>query len=114
MKANYKRNKKLTQKDMQFIQELADEEFNNRIHELYSDCQKDIAVQFTAAVMVTLEQWYGFGKERQCKFFEHLNNTYADLEGIGFVGKTCPTDLVLHIKEKFGIDLEKEIKVELK
>lgn len=114
MRANYKRNKKLTQKDMQFIQELADEEFNNRIRELYSECQKDIACQLTAAVMVTLSQWYGWGPKRQRDFFSHLNNTYADLSGVGFTKVVNPTDLVELVKEKFGIDLEKEIIVELK
>ena len=114
MKANYKRNKNITQKDMQFIQEIADEEFNNRIHELYSECQKDIAVQFTAAVLVTLEQWYDWDKNEIRNFFDNLNVTYADLEGVGFVGRVCPRELVEHVKESLGIDLEKEILVELR
>lgn len=114
MKCNYRRNKKLTQKDVQFIQKVADEEFLSRQRELYLECQNDIACQLTAAVMVTLNQWYGWGPKRQRDFFSHLNNTYADLSGVGFTKVINPTDLVELVKEKFDIDLEKEISVELK
>ena len=114
MKCNYRRNKKLTQKDMKFIQDVADKEFLSRQRELYLECQNDIACQLTAAVMVTLNQWYGWGPKRQRDFFAHLNNTYTDLGGVGFAKEVSPTDLVDLVKEKFGIDLEKEIAVELK
>lgn len=119
MKANYKKNigtryQPLTAQEKKVIQEEADKEFNRRYSELYLMMQKSIAVQYTAAVMTTLEQWYGWGSQRQRQFFDRVNNTYADMGGVGFSGEYDALDLVEHIKEKFGIDLNEEIEVELK
>lgn len=119
MKANYKKRlgtlyQPLTEKEKRIIQEEADKEFNRRYSELYSMMQKNIAVQYTAAVMTTLEQWYGWGAQRQRQFFDRVNSTYADMGGVGFSGEYDSLDLVEHIKEKFGIDLFAEIEVELK
>jgi hypothetical protein len=119
MKANYKKNlgtryQALTAKERRIIQEEVDRDFEKRNRELYLECQNDIACQLTAAVLVTLEQWYDFEPNDLKKFFERLNNTYEDLSGVGFVKAITPTDLVDHVKEKIGIDLEKEISVELR
>lgn len=119
MRANYKKRigtrcQPLTEREKQVIKEEADKEFSERYNELQAKIQKDIAIQYIATVMYTLETWYGWGAKRQREFMNRVGESFKDMEGIGFVGPFNADDLRDHIKEKFGIDLEKEIQIEFK
>lgn len=118
MKANYNANtgrgryKHFSSKELQIIKEEADKEFAKRCDELQAKIQKDIAIQYVATVMYTLEVWYGWGAKRQRRFMNRVGESFKDMNGVGFVGSFNADDLKNHIKEKFGIDLDNEIQVE--
>lgn len=117
MKANYKKRigarcQELTAKEISIIKAEADKEFAERYNELQGKIQKDIAVQYVATVMYTLETWYGWGKKRQRQFMERVADSFEAMNGVGFIGPFNADDLKEHIKEKFDIDLDKEIQIE--
>lgn len=112
MKANYRNS--LSKKERQIIEEEANRQFNEKYNELQMKIQKDIAVQYIATVMWTLETWYGWGAKRQKQFMERVGESFNDMSGVGFIGEFNADDLKNHIKEKFGIDLDKEIQIEFK
>lgn len=86
------------------ITEIVNEEFIKKKHELYSSVVQDITVQVLATVLVTLELWYGWKKERLKKLIETIHSEEEDmvmnnLTTIGFVER---------LKAMYGIDLMEE------
>jgi hypothetical protein len=86
-------------------------EYSRRYQEHQNAIQKDIAVQLVAAVLHTLNVCEGFGAKRLRRFFNELNGTFEDMNGVGFAGEFDCDDLAEEVREKFEIDLESEIKV---
>lgn len=85
-------------------------EYSRRYQEHQNAIQKDISVQLVAAVLHTLHVCEGFGEKRLRRFFAELNGTFEDMSGVGFAGEFDCDDLAELVREKFGIDLESEIK----
>lgn len=86
-------------------------EYARRYQEHQNAIQKDISVQLVAAVLHTLNVCEGFGEKRLRRFFDELNSTFEDMNGVGFAGEFDCDDLAETVREKFGIDLKSEIKV---
>jgi hypothetical protein len=84
-------------------------EYTRRYQEHQNEIQKDITVQLIAAVLYTLNVCEDFGKKRLRRFFEELNGTFEDMNGVGFAGEFDADDLTALVRERFGIDLEAEI-----
>lgn len=93
------------------VMKEVEREYTRRYQEHQNAIQKDISVQLTAAVLYTLNICEGFGAKRLRRFFEELNGTFEDMNGVGFAGEFDCDDLAEAVREKFGIDLESEIKV---
>lgn len=85
-------------------------EYSRRYQEHQNAIQKDISVQLTAAVLYTLNVCEGFGAKRLRRFFEELNGTFEDMNGVGFAGRFDADDLTELVRERYGIDLKSEIK----
>ena len=85
-------------------------EYSRRYQEHQNAIQRDISVQLTAAVLYTMNVCEGFGKTRLRRFFDELNGTFEDMGGVGFAGEFDCDDLTGLVRERFGIDLENEIK----
>lgn len=92
------------------VRKEVEREYTRRYQEHRNTIQKDVAVQLTAAVLYTLNVCEGFGAKRLKRFFEELNGTFGDMDGVGFAGSFDADDLTELVKERFGIDLESEIK----
>ena len=85
-------------------------EYSRRYIEHQREISRDLAIQFTAAALYTLNVCEDFDCEHLRKFFNALNGTFEDMNGVGFAGEFDCDDLTELCKERFGIDLENEIK----
>lgn len=92
------------------VMKEVEREYSRRYQEHQNAIQKDISVQLTAAVLYTLNVCEGFGAKRLRRFFEELNGTFEDMNGVGFAGRFDTDDLTELVRERYGIDLESEIK----
>ena len=86
-------------------------EYMRRYQEHQNAIQKDIAEQLLAAVLYTLNVCEGFGKARLRRVFDEINGTFEDMAGVGFAGEFDCDDLTELVRERFGIDLKKEVRV---
>ena len=93
------------------VMKEVEREYMRRYQEHQNAIQKDITVQLTAAVLYTLNVCEGFGAKRLRRFFEELNGTFEDMNGVGFAGSFDTDDLTELVREKFGIDLKAEVRV---
>ena len=91
------------------VKKLVKRECLIQYDEIRKEIAKDIAEQLTAAVLYTLNVCEGFGEKRLRRFFEELNGTFQDMDGVGFAGSFDADDLTSLVREKFGIDLAAEI-----
>lgn len=92
------------------VMKEVEREYSRRYQEHQNAIQKDISVQLTAAVLYTLNVCEGFGAKRLRRFFEELNGTFEDMNGVGFAGRFDTDDLTELVRERYGIDLKSEIK----
>ena len=92
------------------VMKEVEREYTRRYQEHQNAIQKDISVQLTAAVLYTLNICEGFGAKRLRRFFEELNGTFEDMNGVGFAGRFDADDLTELVRERYGIDLKSEIK----
>lgn len=92
------------------VMKEVEREYTRRYQEHQNAIQKDISVQLTAAVLYTLNVCEGFGTKRLRRFFEELNGTFEDMNGVGFAGEFDCDDLTGLVRERYGIDLKSEIK----
>ena len=93
------------------IAKEVDKEYTRRYQEHQNQIQKDIAVQLLAAVLYTLNVCEGYGKARLRRVFDEINGTFEDMDGVGFAGRFDCDDLAELVKERYDIDLKKEITV---
>lgn len=92
------------------IYRACEQEYNRRYNEHQARICKDISVQLTAAMLYTLNVCEDFEPEDIQRVFREINGTFEDMLGVGFTGKFNGDDLAQLCKERFGIDLEAEIK----
>ena len=92
------------------VMKEVEREYTRRYQEHQNAIQRDISVQLTAAVLYTLNVCEGFGKARLRRVFDEINGTFEDMNGVGFAGRFDCDDLTELVRERFGIDLEAEIK----
>lgn len=93
------------------VQKLTKFVINQQIDAIYEDIQTQIAQQLIAAMLYTLEVSEGYGQKRIRRAFDALSSTFDDMRGVGFVPEFDGDDLMQRCKERYGIDLEKEVKV---
>lgn len=92
------------------VRKIVNEEFEKKRDAFY----KDTAVQLTAIVFYTLAVNEGWGKKRLQRLMDEITGTSEDMNGVGFAGKFNAMDLVSLVRDKYEIDLEKEITVKNK
>lgn len=108
MRAKYK-----TLSEHEIRQEVA-KEFDRQV----TSVQRDTAIQLTAVSAVflcTMEVLCGWKKRRLNWLLRAILSMFKLMSKKCMMqGELKTTDCVLHLKEKYGIDLEKEISVESK
>lgn len=82
-----------------------------KIDELWEDIQTQIAQQLIAAMLYTLEVSEDYEPQDMRRVFDELSSTFDDMRGVGFVPEFDGDDLMQRCKERYGIDLEAEVKV---
>ena len=78
----------------------------------YAKQAKDMSVQLIATVLYCFHL-RGWRKKRLYRLFKEINSTYRLMDGAVMGKKFNPDDCKNFIKDKYGIDLEKEISVEI-
>ena len=69
--------------------------------------ERDFVLDVDATVLWTLNQCFGFGKDRLRKFFEAYSQTYKDLLSRYEMGNEDAKWLYRHmLKDRLGIDIE--------
>ncbi len=76
---------------------------------VYENIMKDVIPQFTAVCMCVLNREYGFGVKRLQRFLDSVNSEFEIMNN-GFLGrKYDPLDCLKFLKDKYKIDLDKEL-----
>lgn len=79
----------------------------------YATQAKDMSVQIIATVLYCFHL-KGWRKKRLYRLFKEINSTYSLMDGAVMGKKFNPDDCKNFIKDKYGIDLDKEVTVEVK
>lgn len=74
--------------------------------------RRDTALQLTAIIFYTLAVNEGWGRVRLRRLMDQITGTADDMGGVGFCPAFNALDCVKFIRDKYGIDLEKEIMIE--
>ena len=76
--------------------------------------RRETAEQLMAMVLYTFDKNYGWKKKRLRKLFDSVNDMFKIMDS-GCYGKTFnAVDIVDYVKKHYDIDLEEEIKIEVK
>ena len=103
MKARLKQPEKILM-SREEITEIVNSEFQKKYYNLYAEAVQDISIQVLAGVLVTLDLWYGWKKDRLKKFVQTIHSQEDDMVDHNFSN----IDNINRIKDLYGIDLEKE------
>lgn len=90
---------------------LIKEEFEKRYEELFNSARKDLSAQLMAVVLVTLDKTYGFKGKRLKRFIQDVEANFKLIIDNSFATKTDTQTYIDYIKDKYGIDLDEEIKI---
>ena len=110
MRSRYK-DKIVTKDELKtVIDREVEKAYNSRIDAVYEDVRKDVAVQIMAVCCCELHTEFGFGKRRLKRFHRGINALLRMMQG-GAMGKSfTPVDCIKMLKDKYGIDLDREAK----
>ena len=113
MKANYSsnshsgRNRIVVSEDD--IENILDAEWQKRVDKVYETALRDVSAQVLAVFYTCLSKRYGFGKKRMLSLKRDVESTFTLMNTDNILGKDFTTqDCLDYMKEKFGIDLDKE------
>lgn len=110
MRSRYK-DKIVTKDELKtVIDREVEKAYNSRIDAVYEDVRKDVAVQIMAVCCCELHTEFGFGKRRLKRFHRGINALLRMMQ-CGAMGKAfTPVDCIKLLKDKYGIDLDREAK----
>lgn len=92
------------------IKRFAEEEYLRLKDDVYENVIKDVIPQFMSVCMMILNRENGFGKKRLTKLLDSVKAEFIIMNG-GIFGKNYdPLDCLKFLKEKYGIDVDDEIK----
>lgn len=74
--------------------------------------RRDTTLQITAIIFYTLAVNEGWGRVRLRRLMDQITGTADDMSGVGFCPEFNALDCAAFIKDRYGIDLEKEIMIE--
>lgn len=94
------------------LKKAVDAEWKRKEAEYFELCKNDIIPQILAVCMFTLKIRFSFGTKRMNIFFDDVMCTFTHLLSEGAIlGATMTTqDLIDLIKNKYDIDLDREVK----
>ena len=86
-------------------------EFEKRQEELYKSAQQDIANQLNAVWLCVLEKELGFKKNRLTRIYQAVALMFKIMINKSLPCKFDNDDCIQHLRDKFGIDVEKDLGV---
>lgn len=109
MKSRYK-DKIISRAELKsVVDQEVEKAYNSRIDAVYEDVRKDVAAQVMAVCCCELHTEFGFGKKRLKRFHRGMNALLRMMQG-GAMGKQfTPVDCIKTLKDKYGIDLDREV-----
>ena len=92
------------------IRQKVQEEYQKYKDEVYRQVMEDVIPQILAIVFLTLSNDFGFGKKRLLKIISGMK-AYCKLMNTEIFNRKFTTlDLIKQLKDKYGIDLDEEVK----
>ena len=86
----------------------------NELKDVDYKARRETAEQLMAMVLYTFDKNYGWKKKRLRRLFDSVNDMFKIMDS-GCYGKTFnAVDIVDYVKKHYDIDLEEEIKIEVK
>ena len=86
----------------------------NELKDVDYKARRETAEQLMAMVLYTFDKNYGWKKKRLRRLFDSVNDMFKIMDS-GCYGKTFnAVDIVDYVKKHYDIDLEEEIKSEVK
>ncbi len=91
------------------VKRLAEKEYRRLKDTVYENVIKDVIPQFTAVCMCVLNRENGFGAKRLQRFLDSVASEF-EIMNCGILGrKYDPLDCLKFLKEKYKIDVDKEL-----
>ena len=97
------------------VKEEVEKEFTLKYDEIFDKIVQDIGTQLMANVLYTLDKYYGFKGKRLKEFVANCNDVCKSMENPNIFNnkkRWTADDNVRYIKDKYGIDLDKEMTFE--
>ena len=92
------------------IRQKVQEEYQKYKDEVYRQVMEDVIPQILAIVFLTLSNDFGFGKKRLLKIISGMKAYCKLMNTEIFNHKFTTLDLIKQLKDKYGIDLDEEVK----
>lgn len=92
------------------IRDKVQEEYQKYKDEVYRQVMEDVIPQVLAIVLLTLSQDFGFGEKRLRKVISGMKSYFKLMNTEIFNRKITTLDCLKHLKDKYGIDLDKEVR----
>lgn len=106
MKCNYKSKILYT---LDEVKRVVKAECDAKIDEVYENVKTDVAAQIMAVCLTELSSEFGFGEKRLKQFYSGVNDLFSVMATDGIFGKEFnPVNCIEAIREKYGIDLDKQ------
>lgn len=115
MKANYTIDKQVLRKQKMVmtkeeISSYLNEEWEERKDAIYEEVKRDVSSQILAVFFTALNKDFGFGKKRLLRVKESVECYFTLMQQGSILGDSfSPLECIEYIKDKFGIDFDKEV-----
>ena len=92
------------------IRQRVEEEYQKKKDQIYESVIQDVLPQFMSVCMVELNKEFGFGEKRLRAVLDGVKDHFKLMDGVGILNHQYSTlDCLTYLKEKYGIDLDKEL-----
>lgn len=92
------------------VKRLVEEEYLRLKDTVYENVIKDVIPQFMSVCMVILNRENGFGKKRLTRILDSVKSEFEIMNCGVFKKNYDPLDCLKFLKNKYGIDVDKELK----
>lgn len=88
--------------------------YKRKLELMLAEVRRDTTIQVASVIFWTLAISEDFDEKRLRKLMQAITDTSEDMNGVGFVLPFTSDDCTRYLKETYGIDLNAEIKLEVK
>ena len=93
------------------IRQKVQEEYQKYKDEVYRQVLEDVIPQVLGVVLLTLNSHFGFGEKRLRRVIAGMKAYFKLMDGVEILNrKLTPLDCLEYLKDKYGIDLDEEVR----